>query len=84
MCIGKHKKALAEHNALITKADKDSSIVTWDIQLLNENRTIDYSKEINRPNAIYSSKTLLIKNKIISLETTNPQAPILRGLPVTD
>lgn len=89
------RNKLAEHDALVTKADKGSSIVILykadyinkvsdfinknNIIHLNKDPTPDNAKEINR--AISSSKYLLTQNEIHVLKVTNPQAPILRGLP---
>lgn len=89
------RNKLVEHDALITKSDKGSSIVILykdeyinkvteffnnnSIELLHKDPTLDNAKLINR--AISESTNLLTKNEIFSLKVTNPQAPILRGLP---
>jgi len=89
------KDKLAEHDAVILKADKGSSTVIMSkteytnkvLEFISKNNITDighdptqrFTKEIN--SLISKSKLLFTDAEIKALKVTNPGAPILRGLP---
>lgn len=89
------RNKLQQNDAVITKADKGNCTVILsqqnyvnkvhdflennNIDILTQDPTTSFSKDINK--LISSSTNLLSSDEIKHVKATNPQAPVLRGLP---
>ena len=92
--INKIKSKIKDNNAIITKSDKGNTIVivgeeVYDnkidnfikknnIEVLEQDPTIQYSKDVN--NAINNCKSLFNDKEKFFLKQTKPKAPKIRGL----